>query len=338
MLKEGSSVTEKIVLVTDYTWSSTEPEAKVLAKAGARVLLAETGNEEELVKLVPQADAILTCFAHVTPRVVQAGQKLQVIGRYGIGVDNIAVDEATKLGIPVTNVPAYCLDEVSEHALAFFFALARHVCGYDAAVRAGNWDLKTGMPMFRMSGRTLGILGFGKIGRALTAKARGLGLTVIAHHPSLPEAVFAQHQTESVSLDDLFTRSDFISVHLPLSAQTRHIVNRDLLRKMKPTSFLVNTSRGGVIDQTALILALQEGWIAGAGLDVFEPERLSHDHPLLNVPNLLTTPHVAFYSEESVAELEVKAAQNVADILSGRRPGTVLNPQVFELPRWAHLK
>lgn len=331
-------MTEKLVLVTDYTWSSTEPEAKVLATAGASLLVAETGKEEELVQLVPEADAILTCFAHVTARVVQAGKKLQVIGRYGIGVDNIAVDEATKLGIPVTNVPAYCLDEVAEHALAFFFALARHVCSYDTAVRAGNWELKTGMPMFRISGRTLGILGFGKIGRTLAVKARGLGLHVIAYHPFLPAAVFAEHQTESVSLDDLFTRSDFLSVHMPLSAQTRHMINRERLRKMKSTSFLVNTSRGGVIDQTALVDALKEGWIAGAALDVFEPERLPPDHPLLHVPNLLATPHVAFYSEESVAELEVKAAQNVADILSGRRPRTVLNPQVFELPRWAHLK
>lgn len=331
-------MTEKIVLVTDYTWSSTEPEAKVLAEAGATLLVAETGSEQELVKLAPQADAILTCFAQVTPLVVQAGKKLQVIGRYGIGVDNIAVDEATKLGIPVTNVPAYCLDEVAEHALAFLFSLARHVCSYDMAVRTGNWELKTGMPMFRMSGRTLGILGFGKIGQTLAAKARGLGLKLIAHDPYLPESVFTRHQTESVSLDELFSRADYISVHMPLSPQTRHMVNRDLLRKMKPTSFLVNTSRGGVVDQTALMLALQDGWIAGAGLDVFEPERLPADHPLLHVPNLLTTPHVAFYSEESVVELEVKAAQNVADILSGRRPGPVINPQVLDLPRWAHLQ
>lgn len=331
-------MTDKVVLVTDYTWPSTEPEAKILAEVGASLLIAENGSEQELVKLAPQADAILTCFAHVTPKVVQAGKKLQVIGRYGIGVDNIAVDEATKLGIPVTNVPAYCLDEVSEHALAFMFALARHVCSYDSAVRGGNWELKTGMPMFRMSGRTLGIMGFGKIGQTLAAKARGLGFKLIAYDPFLPAHVFGQHQTESVTLDELFSRSDFISVHMPLTADTRHMVNQDLLRKMKPTAFIVNTSRGGVIDQSALLLALQEGWIAGAGLDVFEPERLPPDHPLLHAPNLLATPHVAFYSEESVVELEIKAAENVAAILSGRRPGPVINPQVLELPRWAHLK
>jgi len=331
-------VTEKTVLVTDYTWSSTDPEAQVLEKVGAKLLVAETGSEEELIKLVPRADAILTCFAQVTPKVVRAGEKLQVIGRYGIGVDNIAVDEATRRGIPVTNVPAYCLDEVSEHALAFIFALARHVCNYDTAVRTGNWELKTGMPMFRMNGQTLGILGFGKIGQTLGAKARGLGMKLIAHDPFLPESVFQQHHAEAVSLGDLFARADYISVHMPLTPETRHMVNRDLLRKMKPTSFIVNTSRGGVIDQSALLLALQEGWIAGAGLDVFEPERLPANHPLLHAPNLLTTPHVAFYSEESVVELEIKAAQNVADILAGRRPAAVVNPQVLELPRWSHLR
>lgn len=331
-------MTEKIVLVTDYTWSSTEPEAKILAEAGARLLVAQSGNEQELVELVPQADAILTCFAKVTPKVVEAGKKLQVIGRYGIGVDNIAVDVATQLGIPVTNVPSYCLDEVSEQALAFCFALARHVCQYDTAVRDGNWALKTGMPMFRISGKTLGILGFGKIGRALAAKARGLGLNIIAHSPSLSAAVFAEHHAESVSVDELFSRSDFVSLHMPLTAQTRQMVNADLLRKMRPTAFLINTSRGAVIDQDALAQALHEGWLAGAGLDVFDPERLPADHPLLHAPNLIAAPHVAFYSEESIIELEVKAAQNVADILSGRRPKSVLNPQVLELPRWAHLK
>ncbi len=331
-------MTEKIVLVTDYTWSSTEPEAQVLAQVGAKLLVAPSGGEAELVQLAPQADAILTCFAHVTPAVVQAGTKLQVIGRYGIGVDNIAVDEATARGIPVTNVPAYCLDEVSEHALAFMFALARNVCRYNTAIYNGNWELKTGMPMYRMNGRTLGILGFGKIGQTLAAKARGLGLKLSAYDPYLPEAIFAQHQTERVSIEDLFARADFISVHMPLTPQTRHMVNQDLLRKMKPTAFLVNTSRGGVIDQDALIQALQEGWLAGAGLDVFEPERLPPEHPLFHTPNLLATPHVAFYSEESVVELETKAAQNVADILAGRRPAAIVNPQVLDLPRWSNLK
>ncbi len=328
---------DKAVLVTDHTWPSTEPEARILAEVGARLVEAKDGDEAELLALVPEADAILTCFAHVTPEVVRAGLKLQVIGRYGIGVDNIAVDQATCCGIPVTNVPAYCLDEVAEHALALMLACARKVCRYDAAVREGEWALRTGMPIYRVHGRTLGILGLGKIGQTLAGKARGLGLRLMACDPYQPRDVFEQHGVEPVGLDDLFARADFVSVHMPLTSETRQLVNAERLRRMRPSAFLVNTSRGGVIDQEALLRALAEGWIAGAALDVFEPERLPADHPLLAQPNLIATPHVAFYSEESVVELEVKAAQNVAAILAGRRPASVVNPQVLALPRWAHL-
>jgi D-3-phosphoglycerate dehydrogenase len=329
---------EKVVLVTDYTWSSTAPEAEVLAEVDARLLVAQSGSEEELLSLVPQADGILTCFAKVPASVIRAGARLQVVGRYGIGVDNIAVDEATRLGIPVTNVPAYCLDEVAEHVLALMFAGARKVVRYHNAVQHGDWALQSGMPIFRVRGRTLGILGFGKIGQTLAAKARGLGLRIVAHDAYAPAAMLRQQEVEPVSLEDLFAQADFLSLHTPLTPQTRHMVNADLLRRMKPTAFLINTSRGPVIDQEALVVALREGWIAGAALDVFEPERLPADHPLLAQPNLIATPHVAFYSEESVVELEVKAARNVAAILSGRRPEAVVNPEVLSLPRWSHLR
>jgi D-3-phosphoglycerate dehydrogenase len=330
-------VPEKTVLVTDYTWPSTQPEADVLAEVGANLLLAETGREDELLRLVLQADAILTCFAQVTAPVVRAGDKLQMIGRYGIGVDNIAVDEATRRGIPVTNVPAYCLDEVAEHALALLLACARKVCRYDTAVRAGDWALKTGTAIFRVRGRTLSILGFGKIGQTLAAKARGFGLRILAYDPYLSAEAIQGQQAEPVGLDDLLRQADYLSLHTPLTADTRGLLNADRLRRMKPTAFVINTARGALIDLDALERALHEGWIAGAALDVFEPERLPADHPLLALPNLIATPHVAFYSEESVLELQVKAARNVADLLAGRRPASVVNPEVLNLPRWAHL-
>ncbi len=329
---------EKIVLVTDYTWSSTDPEAKVLAEVGAELLVAKTGSEEELLSLVPRADAILTCFRKVSAAVISAGPKLQVVGRYGIGVDNIAVDEATRLGIPVTNVPAYCLDEVAEHVLALLLASARQVVRYHNAVHEGNWSLQTGMPLFRVRGRTLGIVGFGKIGQTLAQKARALGLRIVIYDAYVSDEVVRQHDVERLSLDDLLAQSDFISLHTPLTPETRGLLNAERLRKMKPTAYIVNTARGGIIDHTALTQALQEHWIAGAALDVFDPEPLPADHPLLALPNLITTPHTAFYSEESVVELETQAAQNVAAILSGRRPASVVNPDVLKLPRWAHLR
>ena len=215
-------MTEKIVLVTDYTWPSTAPEAEVLARVGARLLLAESGSEEELLRLVPGADAILTCFKQVPASVVRAGEKLQVIGRYGIGIDNIAVEEATRLGIPVTNVPAYCLDEVAEHALALLLAGARSIVRYDRALQAGDWSLGTGMPVYRVAGRTLAIIGFGKIGRTLARKAAALDLQLLACDPWVSEADARAAGAELVGLDEALARADFLSLHTPLTEGTQH--------------------------------------------------------------------------------------------------------------------
>lgn len=325
------------VLVTDYTWDNTDAEAEVLAEAGAELVLAQTGDPDELASLVVDADAILTCFKQVPADVIRAGHRLQVVGRYGIGVDNIDVAEATRLGILVTNVPAYCLDEVAEHALGLLLGLARNIPAYNASVRDGKWDLKAGRPLFRVAGQTLGVMGFGKIGQTLAAKASGFGVKVLAYDPFMDAERIRSRGVEPSDLDDLLARSDLVSLHVPLTDATRHLINESRLRSMKPTAFLVNTSRGGIIDLDALARALREGWIAGAGLDVFEPERLPRDHPLLALPNLVATPHVAFYSEESVLELERKAARNIADVLLGRLPESVVNRQVLELPRWQHL-
>ena len=331
-------MSEKVVLVTDYTWPNTAVEEAVLKTANAKLLIAQVGDENELLRLVPQADAILTCFKKVSAAVVRAGEKLQVIGRYGIGVDNIAVDEATRLGIPVTNVPAYCLDEVAEHALALMLACARNIPDYNNAIRVDDWTLNARRPLFRVRGKVLGIIGFGKIGQTLATKAASLGLKVIAHSPQ-PDTTIAQRlNVERVSLDDLLAQSDFVSLHVPMKPATRHLMNAERLRHMKPTAFLINTARGGLIDHEALLLALQNRWIAGAGLDVFEPEHLEAQHPLFALPNVIATPHVAFYSEESLIELQTKAAENVAAILNGHRPAALVNPQALDLPRWSHLK
>ena len=331
-------MSEKIVLVTDYTWPSTEPEASVLKEAGAKLVEAESGNEEELIRLVAEADGILTCFKEVTEAVIQAGEKLQVIGRYGIGVDNIDIEAATRLGVPVTNVPAYCLDEVAEHAMAFLLACGRGICIYDSAIKEGNWELATGRPIYRIRGRTLGILGFGKIGQTLAEKASGFGMEIIAHDAFIDDEIIRSGGAEPVSLDDIVTRSDFLSIHTPLNPDTRHLINEERLRNMKSGAYLLNAARGGIIDLHALAVALEKGWIAGAAIDVFEPERLPAEHPLLKAPNLVATPHVAFYSEESVLELQRLAAENVAAILSNRRPESVVNPEVLDLPRWADLE
>ncbi len=331
-------MSEKVVLVTDYTWPNTVVEEAVLKTADARLLIAQIGDENDLLNLVPQADAILTCFKKVSAAVVRAGEKLQVIGRYGIGVDNIAVDEATRLGIPVTNVPAYCLDEVAEHALALMLACARNIPHYNHAIRTDDWALNAQRPLFRVRGKTLGIIGFGKIGQTLASKAASLGLSVMAYTTHPDSAIARQLNVELVSLDDLLAQGDFVSLHVPMKPATHHLMNAERLHQMKPTAFLINTARGGLIDHEALLHALQQGWIAGAGMDVFEPEHLDAQHPLFAQPNVIATPHVAFYSEESLAELQAKAAENVAAILNGHRPAALVNPDVLDLPRWFHLK
>jgi D-3-phosphoglycerate dehydrogenase / 2-oxoglutarate reductase len=328
---------ERVVVVTDHPWPSVEAEVEALARVGAEPLFAPTGAEEELVELVRDAEAILTCFALVTPRVVRAGRRLQVIGRYGVGVDNIAVAEATALGIPVTNVPSYCEHEVAEHALALMLALARRVLVFDRGVRAGDWSLGRGQPIHRIAGSTLGIVGFGHIGRTLAGKAKGLGMRVVVHHPRLPGAQLRAAGVDAVSLDELAAEADFVSLHVPLSEETRHIVDSSFLRAMKRTAFLVNTARGAVVDRNALVEALRRGWIAGAALDVFEPERLAPDDPLLAAPNLIATPHVAYYSEESLVDLGRLAAENVAAVLDGRRPAALVNPEVLATARWSRL-
>lgn len=328
----------KRILVTDYTWGSTDVEASILAGVGVEIIEAQVGDEDELLALAPEADAILTCFARVPGSVIRAGRRLLAIGRYGIGVDNIDVATATELGIPVTNVPAYCLDEVSDHAMALLLACARRVCLYTRAVRRGDWTLAAGAPMHRLRGQTLGILGFGKIGQTLAPKAQAFGLHVIAHDPFVAPDMAERRNVELVDLDAIFSKSDFLSIHLPLTAETRGLVSRERLRQMKPTSVLINTARGPIIDQPALVEALQAGWVAGAGLDVYEEETLPAGHPLLSLPNVVTTPHVAFYSEESLIDLRTLATRNVAAVLAGRRPAWVVNPSVLNLPRWAHLR
>lgn len=318
------------VLVTDYTWESLDREAAIFAEIGAEIVAAPDSDEATLVRLAPESDAILTCFAHVTEAVVRAAPKLRVIGRYGIGVDNIDVAAATARGIPVTNVPGYCTDEVAEHTLAMILAQARQLTAYDRDVRAGGWSLGAAPQMHRLAGSTLGLFGFGAIAQEVARRASSFGLRVIAHARSATAEQTSALGVEKVTLEELIARSDFLSLHVPLTPETEGIVNAQFLEGMKPGSVLVNTARGGLVDQEALVAALRAGSIGAAALDVFTPERLPAGHPLLHHPRVLATPHVAFSSEESLAELAERAAQNVATVLSGGRAADTVNPEIYD--------
>jgi D-3-phosphoglycerate dehydrogenase len=313
------------VVVTDYVFPSLDIERAVLGAIGAECVALQASSEEPLVEAVPDADALLVCYAPVGRRVINATTRCRIIARYGIGVDNVDTDAASARGIVVTNVPDYCVEEVSDHALALLLALARKVAVLDRRVRAARWNARDAVPIRRLRGQVLGLVGFGKIPKALAAKAKGLGLEVMAFDPYLDEAHIGAHGARKVDLTTLLARADFVSIHAPLTPQTRGLIGEAELRAMKPTACLINTARGPIVQEAAVARGLREGWIAGAALDVLEYEPPAADHPMLSLDNVILTPHVAFYSEESLQELQRKASEEVARVLTGQPPRYPVN-------------
>ncbi len=321
----------RAVLVTDYAWPALDVERGVLAAAGCELLVAERGDEDELVSLAPSADAILTNWKPVTARVLEHATRCVTVARYGVGLDNIDIDAATRLGMIVSNVPDYCIEEVSDHAMALLLALARRVASFAAQTRAGGWDNQEFGTMHRLQGRTLGLVGFGRIGRRVAEKAAAFGLEVLAWSPTL--AAPAPLGVEvAASLDELLGRADAVSLHAPLTEGTRHLIGPRQFSLMRPGAFLINTARGQLIDQGALLEALAHGGLGGAGLDVLDEEPPPLDHPLRHAAGVLLTPHAAFYSAESVRELQEKAAANVVLALEGGVPATTVNLEVVGSP------
>ena len=320
------------VMMTDYAWPSVEPERQVLEAIDAELVVAESGTEAEFIDLAPQVDGILTCWLHVTTAVVEAAQKCKVIGRCGIGLDNINVETATALGMVVTNVPAYCIDEVSDHAMALLLACARKISLLDRTIKNGNWTRDVGPSMRRIRGQKLGIIGFGRIGKAIVPKAKAFGLEVLIYSPRATQQIADEYGVTLVDFPELLAESDFITIHAPLNPETEGMFNEEAFRRMKSTAYILNTSRGGIIETDVLYNALTTGEIAGAGLDVLAEEPPQSDEPLLALDNAILTPHAAFTSEESIYDLEVTAAAEVARVLTGQMPESVVNPEVLSSP------
>ncbi|HLC41370.1 MAG TPA: C-terminal binding protein [Methylomirabilota bacterium] len=318
-----------VVAVTDYVFPSLEPERRVLDPLGVELRAGQCRSEEEIIALAQEADAVLNCYAKMTGRVIESLKRCRIIARYGIGVDNVDLAAATKAGIVVTNVPDYCVDEVSDHALACLLALTRQVVEADRAVKSGTWNVKAHAEVRRLRGQTLGLLGFGKIARALASKVQALGMKVLVYDPYLSPELIASHGAEAVNLDRLLAEADALSIHVPLSQETRNLIDERELVRMKPTAFLINTSRGGIVDEHALAAALTAGRLGGAALDVMSVEPPPPDHPLLKAPHAILTPHLAFYSRESVVELQTKAADEVARALKGEPPRSPVNREVL---------
>jgi D-3-phosphoglycerate dehydrogenase / 2-oxoglutarate reductase len=319
------------VLVTDYAWPSLDVERRILAEVGVGIVAAETGDEDELTELAAGVEAILTNWKPVSARVLRNAPQCVTVARYGVGLDNIDVATATELGILVSNVPDYCVDEVSDHALALVLALNRRIVDLATQTRSGGWDNQGAGAMHRLRGQVLGLVGFGRIARAVAARAQPFGLTVLAYTPNLsagqPGGVRA-----AASLEDLLRSSDVVSLHTPLTDATRHMIGASQLAMMRPGALLVNTARGALIDEDALIEALRGGGLGGAGLDVMDEEPPALDHPLRRTPGVVMTPHAGFYSIESINELQTKAAGNVVTVLGRGVPATVVNPEVLASP------
>ncbi|MCK9878870.1 C-terminal binding protein [Frankia sp. Ag45/Mut15] len=313
-------------MATDIAWPTADVERAVLAEAGATLVVAPTGDRAELAALAADVDAILTCFAQVPAEVLDAAPRCRTVARYGVGVDNIDVEHATRLGMVVSNVPTYCTDEVADSALLGILALARRLVPFTRDVAAGGWGRSVPGTSVRLRGRVLGLVGLGAIGSALVPRARAVGLDVVAFSRSggVDPGIH-----RAASLEELLREADIVSLHVPLTDGTRHLIGTRQLAAMKPMAWLVNTARGGLVDTAALLAALDAGVIAGAALDVTEPEPLPADHPLRGRADVVLTPHVAFSSDGSLAELARKAAGNVVDVLRGRVPQSVVNPDVL---------
>jgi D-3-phosphoglycerate dehydrogenase len=310
------------VLLTDYAWADLAIERRILAEVDAELIVAERQDVESLKQLATGVDAIMTNWAKVPEAVIAAAPNCRIVSRLGIGLDNIDVAYCTSHGIPVTNIPDYCLIEVAEHALAQLLSLARKIAFYHYETQNGRYQLQSGAVLRRIEGQTLGIVGLGNIGRRLAEKALGLGLKVIATSRSkkdpLPGVAF-------VELDELLAQSDYVSLHLPATPETRRMFNAERLAKMKPTAYLINTARGALIDAAALAAALDNGQLAGAALDVQDPEPPNLAEPPYNDPRVLVSPHAAFVSVESLENLRSRVARQVATRLTGGVPENVVN-------------
>ncbi|MBI4561680.1 MAG: C-terminal binding protein [Candidatus Rokubacteria bacterium] len=317
-----------LVFHTDPLHSDFSAELEELASIGAELRIANCRTEEEVAEVCQNADALLVTYVKVGRKALEAMPRVRVVVRTGVGYDSLDLAAGTERKVMMANVPDYCITEVADHTMALLLAWWRRIGELDHQVRARGWGLPL-QPVYRLEGKTLGILGLGRMGQAVAARARGFGLRLVGFDPYLPKEVFATLGIEAHNLEDLCRAADIVTLHSPLTPETRGIICERTLRLMKPTAVVVNTSRGGLVATGDLVRAIREGWIAGAALDVIEGEPLPMDHPIRSLPRVLLSPHTAWYSEEAESELRRRAARVVVQALRGERPVCLLNPEVL---------
>src|SRR6266850_5577001 len=304
------------VAVADSVFPNLDPAKEVLSAIGAELQLAADSSPESVMKLAADADALLVTYAKINADMIRQMKKCRIISRFGIGVDNVDLEAATAAGIVVTKVPDYCIDEVSDHAMALLLSAVRKIPMATEQVHAGTWKMPNFVPIHRLRGSVLGLVGFGRIPQLVAPKAKAFGIRVVAFDPYVPAEVFTRAGVERVDFAQLLRLSDYVSIHSPLLPETRNLFNAEAFRQMKPTAYLVNTARGPIVDAAALAEALDAGHLAGA--------------PLVGRDRVILTPHTSFYSEESLVELQVKAAEEVVRVLSGQAPRNPVNPEAVQ--------
>lgn len=315
------------VVITDHRFADVEQERRAVESLGGQLVVGQVTGESQLIELCRDADGVLNGRAKITAVVIAAMQRCRIIVRYGIGVDTIDIPAATERGIMVANVPDYCVDEVSDHALTLLMMLSRQAIPSIALAREDSWSLSRLRPMHRLRGQVCGLFGAGRIGSLLANKVAPLGMRVLVHDPYLSEARAREMGAELVSFGSLLAGSDFISLHAPLTDETHHCFGAAAFAKMKPSAFIINTARGGLVDEAALIDALDSGQIAGAGLDAVESESAVTPMrtALVNHPKIIVTAHTAWFSVEARATLQARAVAQVVACLKGEKPYGLIN-------------
>jgi D-3-phosphoglycerate dehydrogenase len=321
------------IVITDHRFPNVDQERRAVEKSGADLVVGQATAEDEVAELCRDADGVLAVRAPITKRVIAEMARCRIIVRYGIGVDTVDIPAATECGIMVANVPDYCVDEVSDHALTLLLMLSRQVMPAISLSKEERWSMASMPALHRMRGMTCGLFGAGRIGSLLATKVTALGMHVITYDPYLEEPLAREMGMEKVSFDALLDRADFISVHAPLTEETHHIFGEATFEKMKDSSFIINTARGGLIDESALVAAIDSGKIAGAALDVLEFETAVTPlrSALVNHPKVIVTAHTAWLSEEARTTLQARAIAQVLDCLRGERPYGLINRGIERL-------
>lgn len=309
-----------VIAITENIFPTLDPALGELKRLNPTVRMAKSTSAEDILAVAKDADAILVTYAKLTRELILQLTRCKAIGRFGLGVDNIDLPACKEKGIAVNYVPDYCIREVSDHTIAMLLALIRKIPLSNKLVQAGRWEMPAVVPIRRIEGTVLGLVGFGNIPRLVAPKAKAMGMKVIAFDPYANPELFKQTGVESVDFDTLLARSDYLSVHAPHTPATRGMMNAEAFAKAKKGAYIVNTARGPLIDEPALIAALDSGQIGGAALDVVSAEPLAKDSALLGRDNVIITPHTAFYSIEALDELQTKCASDVARVLSGEKP------------------